>query len=179
VLADYPAVDLQDRASFKEAQSRGIDQALGFVTALLALAVLISLIGVANTLTLSVVERTREHALLRALGLTTRQLRWLREHALLRALGLTTRQLRWLLAIEAMLVALAGAILGVAMGIGVIASAMGALSASNAGTATFHLVLPWNQLALILLGATAAALLASILPARRALRQPVVGSLTA
>ena len=160
LLADYPAVDLQDRASFKEAQSRGIDQALGFVTALLALAVLISLIGVANTLTLSVVERTREHALLRALGLTT-------------------RQLRWLLAIEAMLVALAGAILGVAMGIGVIASAMGALSASNAGTATFHLVLPWNQLALILLGAAGAALLASILPARRALRQPVVASLTA
>ncbi|GIJ58966.1 ABC transporter permease [Virgisporangium aurantiacum] len=160
VLADYPAVDLQDRASFKEAQSRGIDQALGFVTALLALAVLISLIGVANTLTLSVVERTREHALLRALGLTT-------------------RQLRWLLAIEAMLVALAGAILGVAMGIGVIASAMGALSASNAGTASFHLVLPWNHLALILLGAAAAAVPASILPARRALRQPVVTSLTA
>jgi putative ABC transport system permease protein len=160
LLTDYPAVNLEDHAAFKAARARGIDQALTFVTGLLALAVLISLIGVANTLTLSVVERTREHALLRALGLTA-------------------AQLRWLLAAEAMLVALAGAILGVAMGIGVIASATTALSASNAGTATFHLVLPWGQLALIVGGAAAAALLASVLPARRALSHPPATSLTA
>lgn len=159
ILADYPAVDLQDHASYKAAQSREINQALGLVTALLALAVIISLIGVTNTLTLSVVERTREHALLRALGLTT-------------------GQLRRLLAVEAVLISLAGAVLGIAMGIGVIASAMNALNASNAGTATFTVVLPWPQLALILGGATVAALLASVLPARRALRQPVVEALT-
>jgi putative ABC transport system permease protein len=159
LLVDYPAVDLQDHAAFKEAQSRQLDQALGLVTALLALAVVISLMGVANTLTLSVVERTREHALLRALGLTA-------------------PQLRRLLAIEAMLITLAGAVLGVAMGIGVTAGAMTALSASNAGTATFHLVIPWAQLASTLAGATAAALLASVLPARRALTRPVVTALT-
>ncbi|GIJ74989.1 ABC transporter permease [Virgisporangium ochraceum] len=159
ILADYPAIDLQDHAAFKAAQSRQINRALGLVTALLALAVVISLIGVANTLTLSVIERTREHALLRALGLTT-------------------RQLRWLLAVEAMLIALTGAVLGVGLGIGVIASAMTALSASNAGTATFHLVLPWTQLALTLAGATVAALLASVLPARRAMKRQIVPSLT-
>jgi putative ABC transport system permease protein len=159
ILADYPAVDLQDRAAFKAAQSREINRALGLVTALLALAVVISLIGVANTLTLSVIERTREHALLRALGLTT-------------------RQLRRLLAIEAMLIAVTGAVLGVALGIGVIASAMTALSASNAGTATFHLVLPWSQLALTLGGAAVAALVASVLPARRAMKRQIIPSLT-
>jgi putative ABC transport system permease protein len=93
-------------------------------------------------------------------------------------LGLTTRQLRWLLAVEAMLIALAGAVLGVALGIGVIASAMTALSASNAGTATFHLVVPWTQLTLTIVGATVAALLASVLPTRRALRRPIIPSLT-
>jgi len=59
----------------------------------------------------------------------------------------------------------------------VIASAMTALNASNAGTATFTVVLPWDQLALILAGSLLAALLASILPARRALTSPVVTAL--
>jgi putative ABC transport system permease protein len=68
--------------------------------------------------------------------------------------------------------------LGIAMGIGVIASAMTALNASNAGTATFEVVLPWDQLALIVVGALAAALLAAIFPARRAVSRPVVTSLT-
>jgi putative ABC transport system permease protein len=52
------------------------------------------------------------------------------------------------------------------------------LSASNAGTATFHLVLPWGQLAMIVGGAAVAALLASVLPARRALSRPPVASLS-
>ncbi|MCW3842593.1 ABC transporter permease, partial [Micromonospora yasonensis] len=155
VLADYPTVNLMDQAAYKKMLTGTVDMVLGFVTALLGLAVVIALVGVANTLTLSVVERTRENAVLRAVGLTR-------------------GGLRAALAVEAALVALVGTALGVALGTGISASAMAVVA--RVGGA-YVLVLPWDRIALILGVAVLAALAASVLPARRALARPIVESL--
>lgn len=134
--------------------SQVIDVLLAIVSALLAVAVLIALIGVANTLSLSVLERTRENSLLRALGLKK-------------------KQLRSMLATEAVLIggvaALLGLVLGVAYGL------LGARSAlSSMGAMTYEI--PWWQLALVLLISIVAALLASVTPGRRAAKlSPVEG----
>ncbi|MCW3815142.1 ABC transporter permease [Micromonospora sp. DR5-3] len=157
VLADYPTVNLMDQAAYKKMLTGTVDMVLGFVTALLGLAVVIALVGVANTLSLSVVERTRENAVLRAVGLTR-------------------GGMRAALAVEAVLIALVGAVLGVALGTAVAAGAM-AVVARVGGT--FILVLPPARIALILGVAVLAALAASVLPARRALSRPVVEALGA
>ncbi|WFE99412.1 FtsX-like permease family protein [Micromonospora sp. WMMD964] len=155
VLGRYPTVNLMDQGAYKKMLTGTVDMLLVFVTALLGLAVVIALVGVANTLSLSVVERTRENAVLRAVGLTR-------------------GRLRGVLAVEAVLMALVGAVLGVALGTGVSASAM-ALLARLGGD--FHVVLPLGQLGLTLAVAVVAALLASVLPASRALSRPVVEAL--
>ncbi|MDP5228586.1 MULTISPECIES: ABC transporter permease [Arthrobacter] len=142
-----------ERASFEEV----INVLLLVVTALLAVAVFIALIGVANTLSLSVLERTRENSLLRALGLTR-------------------RQLRLMLALEAVLIAGVSALLGVLLG-----SAFGWLGAKSAigGLGAVPFDAPWAALLGTLLVAVVAALLASIVPARRAARlSPVEGLAT-
>ncbi|GAB2956755.1 ABC transporter permease [Micromonospora polyrhachis] len=155
VLADYPTVTLMDQAGYKKSLTGTVDMLLMFVTAMLGLAVVIALVGVANTLTLSVVERTRENGVLRAVGLTR-------------------GRMRGMLAIEAVLMALVGALLGVGLGTGVSA---GAVSFLNELGGDFTVVLPWGQLGLILAVAAVAALAASVLPARRAVRRPVVEAL--
>ncbi|MEU8315496.1 ABC transporter permease [Micromonospora sp. NPDC048887] len=157
VLARYPTVNVMDQAAYKKMLTGTVDLVLGFVTALLGLAVVISLVGVANTLSLSVVERTRETAVLRAVGLSR-------------------AGMRGVLAVEAVLTALVGTLLGVALGTGVAAGAM-AVVARIGGD--FTLVLPWARIGLIVAVAVVAALLASVLPARRALSRPVVASLGA
>ncbi|MFC3502260.1 ABC transporter permease [Micromonospora krabiensis] len=154
VVARYPTVNLLDQAAYKKMLTGTVDLLLAFVTALLGLAVVIALVGVANTLSLSVVERTRENAVLRAVGLTR-------------------GRMRMMLAVEAVLMALVGALLGVGLGTGVSASAMALLARAG----DFHVVLPLGQLGLILAVAVVAALLASVLPARRALARPVVEAL--
>ncbi|WP_372699693.1 FtsX-like permease family protein [Arthrobacter sp. JSM 101049] len=134
-----------------------IDTLLLVVSGLLAVAVFIALIGVANTLSLSVLERTRESALLRALGLTR-------------------GQLRGMLALEAVLIAGVAALLGIVLG-----TTYGVLGAQSAigSFAAVSLSLPWAQLALVLGIAALAALAASVLPARRAARlSPVEGLAT-
>lgn len=134
-----------------------IDVLLTIVSALLAVAVLIALIGVANTLSLSVLERTRENSLLRALGLKK-------------------KQLRSMLATEAVLIGGVAALLG--MVLGVIYGLLGAQSAlSSMGTMTYSI--PWWQLAAVLAISVIAALLASITPGRRAAKlSPVEGLAT-
>lgn len=134
-----------------------IDVLLTIVSALLAVAVLIALIGVANTLSLSVLERTRENSLLRALGLKK-------------------KQLRSMLATEAVLIGGVAALLG--MILGVIYGLLGAQSAlSSMGTMTYSI--PWWQLAAVLAISVIAALLASITPGRRAAKlSPVEGLAT-
>jgi putative ABC transport system permease protein len=117
-------------------------------TGLLGAAVLIAVVGIANTLSLSVIERTRENALLRALGLTRRQLRAM----------LTT---------EGVLVAVVSAVLGIGLGAGY---AWFGVQALLPGESSVRLALPWTQLAVVLGVALVAGLLASVLPARRAAR---------
>ncbi|MFG3707263.1 ABC transporter permease [Micromonospora sp. NPDC047670] len=155
VVARYPTANLMDQGAYKKMLTSTVDMLLAFVTALLGLAVVIALVGVANTLSLSVVERTRENAVLRAVGLTR-------------------GRMRAMLAVEAVLMALVGALLGVGLGTGVSAAAM-ALLARISGD--FAVVLPLGQLGLILGVAVVAALVASVLPARRALARPVVEAL--
>lgn len=157
VLANYPTVNLADRDAHKRMLTRTVDVVLVFVTALLGLAVVIALVGVANTLSLSVVERTRENAVLRAVGLTR-------------------GGMRAVLAVEAALTAQVGTLLGIALGTGVAASAM-AVVARLGGH--FTLVLPWGRLGLVVAVAVLAALAASLQPARRALASPVVEALGA
>ena len=145
--------------------SQVIDALLGIVVALLAVSVLIALIGVANTLSLSVIERTRENALLRALGLTR-------------------GGLRGMIAIEAVLVAAVAAALGCALGVfyGWAGSQLilGELVAQVTGTAGLVWpAVPWVELLLIVAVAALAGLVASLLPARRAARlSPVEGLAT-
>lgn len=139
-----------EKASFNQI----IDIMLLVVTGLLAIAVLIALIGVANTLSLSVLERTRENALLRALGLTK-------------------GGLRGMLALEAVLVAGVAALIGVVLG-----GLYGWLGAQSAlgGFAAVVPNVPWLQLLLVVAVAAAAGLAASVVPARRAAKlSPVAG----
>ncbi len=121
----------------------------GGVVGLLAIAVVIALVGIANTLGLSVLERGREHALLRALGLTR-------------------RQVRRMLATEAVLLALVATVLGTALG--VTFAWLGVRSLVDPVVSGAGLVLPWTQLGLVVALAAAAGLLAAVLPARRASR---------
>jgi len=136
------------------ASTQVIDTVLLVVSALLAVAVVIALIGVSNTLSLSVIERTRENSLLRALGLTK-------------------RQLRGMLALEAALIAAAATVLGLVLGgLYGLAGATAALSALGSITAE----IPWVWVLVVLVVAVGAAVLASVWPARRAARMsPVEG----
>jgi len=98
VAADYPQASMEDRDEFRENMSARLDRVLVVITVLLALSLLIAVLGITNTLALSVYERTRELGLLRAIGMTRRQLR---------------RMVRW----EAVIIALFGGILGLAIGV--------------------------------------------------------------
>jgi putative ABC transport system permease protein len=98
VVKQYPSGKVQDRDEFKAAQSDQINQFLNLVNALLLFAIVIALFGIANTLGLSIIERTRELGLMRAVGMTRRQVRSL---------------VRW----EAVIIALLGALLGIVIGL--------------------------------------------------------------
>jgi putative ABC transport system permease protein len=153
-VADYPVVRVMDHGEVLTAQDEKVDSLLVPVTALLGLSVLIALLGIANTLALSVSERTRE------LGL-------------LRAVGMGRRQLRQMIRSEAAIIAGLGASLGVA-----VAVFFGcAMVASMRGSGVTELVLPLTQLLGLAALATVAGLLAGTLPARRAASLPVLDAL--
>ena len=143
---------VRDRDELREASIAFFDVMLGIVFALLALAVLIALIGIANTLGLSVVERTRELGMLRAVGATRAQVR---------------SAVRW----EAGLIAAFGSAVGLGVGLFMGWSLVFAVSQAVAD-ATF--VMPWGQLAIIGAVASACGVLAALLPARRAARLDVL-----
>ncbi|MGW5673094.1 ABC transporter permease, partial [Micromonospora sp. NPDC003776] len=153
-LADHPTAELRDQAAAVAARTASIDQILGLVTALLMLAVLIALLGITNTLALSITERTGE------LGL-------------LRAVGMTRRQLGWLVRGEAVLVAALAAVLGLPLGAGLAAATVAALGRD----APLPLAVPAGRLALVLAVTLAAGLLAGLLPARRAARLDVLAAI--
>ena len=150
-LADLPMAEVMDRSEVFAAQKKQVNTILVPVTALLTLSVLIALLGIANTLALSIHERTRE------LGL-------------LRAIGMARRQLRSMIRSEAMIVACLGAVLGVAVAVffgWALVTAMGDLGVTRR-------VFPVGQLVGLLGAATVAGLVAGILPARRAARLGVL-----
>lgn len=153
-LADE-SVEVNGSALERAGNQRLIDTLLAIVVGLLGVAVLIALVGVANTLSLSVLERRRESATLRAIGLSR-------------------RRLRWMLAIEGALIAGVGAALGVALGV----------LYGWAGSATLLgamgdvvLSVTWWHLVLVLVVALASGMLASVLPGRAAARTSPVAAL--
>ena len=142
---DYPNIDVQDQVEYREKQATFVNQLLGLVQALLAMAIVIALFGIVNTLGLSIFERRRELGLLRAVGMSRMQVR---------------RMIRW----EAVIISVFGAILGVAIGI-----FFGwALQQALANEGVTELRIPAGQLAVYLLFAALAGVLAAIGPARRA-----------
>lgn len=153
-LADT-AVEVTGAAVERAGFQRLIDTLLAIVVGLLAVAVVIALVGVANTLSLSVLERRRESATLRAIGLSR-------------------RQLRTMLAIEGMLIAGVGAVLGA--GIGLVYGWAGASSVLGV-VGEVDLAVPWRDLGLVVVVALGAGLLASVLPARTAVRTSPVAAL--
>ncbi|HYF73430.1 MAG TPA: FtsX-like permease family protein [Nocardioides sp.] len=146
-VAQPAGADLADNLAKRSWVGLQLDILTGTVVALLGIAVVIALIGIGNTLGLSVLERGRENALLRALGLTR-------------------RQLRATLATEALLLSLVATVLGTLIGV---AFAWVSLQAMvKAAVDEAPMVLPWGQLAVVVLVAGIAGLLSSVLPARRA-----------
>ncbi|MBB5830957.1 FtsX-like permease family protein [Brachybacterium aquaticum] len=139
----------------RESYAQVLDVLLGITVALLAVAVLVALVGVANTLSLGVVERTGENALLRTLGTTRRQMRWM---------------LGW----EGLLLALVGAVLGLVLG-----SIYGVLGIQALLGSVFPITitLPVGRLALVLAATLLAGVLASVLPGRAAARTAPVTAL--
>ena len=154
-LGTTPTVRLYTPGEFKAQIAGSIDKMLNLIYVLLFLAVVISLFGIANTLALSVVERRRELALLRAVGMQRRQVR---------------AGVRW----EAALIALLGTTVGAALGLG-----FGwALVETLSGEGIDHLAVPADRLVVIAAVATVAAVLAAVLPARRAARLDVLASIS-
>ena len=154
ILAEYPSVELQDQAAYKKQVAGQIDKVLVFVVILLLLAVLIALIGIVNTLALSIFERTRELGLLRAVGMARRQLK---------------RMIRW----ESIIITILGAVLG--LGVGAFfgwaaVSAMGDIGVDR-------LSLPAFRLIMFVVVAGLAGVVAAIFPARRAARLDVLDAI--
>jgi putative ABC transport system permease protein len=121
------------------------------IFALLGLAVVIAALGIVNTLALSVIERTREVGLLRAIGLGRGQL-W------------------WMITLESVVIAVLGALLGVLLGIGFGVAMLYKLRDQGLEVIS----VPWSQLGLFLVAAVLIGVLAAVLPARRAARLDVL-----
>ena len=154
IAVNYPEAVLQDRTEYQETIEGRIDTLLVTVIALVGFAVVIAVLGIVNTLMLSVFERTREIGLLRAVGMTRRQ---------------TRRMIRW----EAVIIAVFGGVLGILVGtlLGFIAvQAMPESFITDFG-------IPVGNFVIILVMCAAAGVLAAILPARRAARLNVLDAI--
>lgn len=156
LLAGHPNVKLLTLEEFVDEMGQQLDQMLGLVFVLLALAVVIAVLGIVTTLALAVFERTREIGLMRAVGMARRQVR---------------SMVRW----EAVIVAVYGAVLGIATGLVLSWAAVTAMASSG----LTHFVVPGGLLAGIVVVAGAAGVLAAVLPARRASRLDVLASIVA
>ena len=153
-LDPYPQVQVRDLADYKKLIHDQISVLLYLVYALLGLAIVIAVLGVVNTLALSVVERTREIGLLRAIGLARRQLR---------------RMIR----LESVVIAVFGAVLGLALGLvwGVCTQQVLALQGMNA------LAIPWTTIVAVVVGSAVVGVVAALLPALRASRMNVLAAI--
>ena len=152
---DYPSVQVNDQAEFKQQELRSIDQVFAIVYVLLFLSVVISLFGIVNTLGLSIFERVRE------LGL-------------LRAVGMSRRQVKRMVRVEAVIIAVLGAVLGLVIGV-----LFGwAMQRALAGVGIDHLSIPVGQLVEMLVVAGFLGVLAAIWPARRAAKLDVLEAIS-
>ncbi|MGI5406662.1 ABC transporter permease [Streptomyces chartreusis] len=153
-LDPYPQVQVRDIADYKDLVHDQIAVLLYLVYALLGLAIIIAVLGVVNTLALSVVERTREIGLLRAIGLARRQLR---------------RMIR----LESVVIAVFGAVLGLALGLvwGVCTQQVLALQGMTA------LAIPWPTIVAVVIGSAVVGVVAALLPALRASRMNVLAAI--
>ena len=150
-VADFPNAAIRDQAEAAAGRASAIEQVISLITVLLGFAVLIALLGITNTLALSIVERTREIGLLRAVGMTRAQLR-----RMVRA--------------EAVLVAAIAVIVGVALGLVLAAGTLTGLSADN----PVLIRIPAVQLLAVVATAVLAGLAAGLAPARRAAKLDVL-----
>jgi putative ABC transport system permease protein len=151
VVADNPVVTVKNEAAFAEEQRGPIDQLVLMIYALLGLALVIAVLGIVNTLALSIIERTREVGLLRAIGVSR-------------------PQLRRMVTLESVVIALLGALLGVGLGIGFGIALMYALRDEGLEVIS----VPWGQLGLFLALSLVIGVLAAVFPARRAARLDVL-----
>ncbi len=153
-LKAYPGLQVQTRAQFEKSQQAQVDQLLGLVYALLALAIVIALVGIVNTLMLSVFERTHEIGLLRAVGMKRRQVR-----AMVRS--------------ESVIIAVFGALAGCVIGTGLGAALASALKQEG----ITDVVVPLSTLALFLVLSALLGLFAASWPARRAAKLDVLAAI--
>jgi putative ABC transport system permease protein len=153
-LQPFPQVQVRNQSDYKRLVHDQIAVLLYLVYALLGLAIVIAVLGVVNTLALSVVERTREMGLLRAIGLGRRQLR---------------RMIR----LESVVIAVFGAVLGLALGLvwGVCMQQVLALRGLRA------LAIPWGTIVAVVIGSAVVGIVAALLPALRASRMNVLAAI--
>ncbi|WP_433262209.1 ABC transporter permease [Actinosynnema sp. CS-041913] len=155
LFSDNPEITVQDRSAFVRQQASQLDTVLVMIQILLALAILIAVLGVINTLALSVIERTRE------LGL-------------LRAIGMRRAQVMRMITVESVVISVFGALLGLAVGTALGVAAVRAL----ADEGFTDLGIPWTQLGGYLLLAAVIGVVAAILPAIRAARLNVLQAIS-
>ena len=151
VLKPYPIAKVQTKEQFVNNQISGLQSTLNILYVLLALSVIVSLFGIVNTLVLTVFERTREIGMLRAIGMTRRQVRRMIRH-------------------ESVITALIGGVLGIVLGI-----VLGALLVSRVSFIQFSL--PVASLIVFAIMTVIVGILAAIFPARRAARLNVLEAL--
>jgi putative ABC transport system permease protein len=155
VVKDLPTVTVKDPEGYAAEQKTQINQFLAFIYGLLGLSVVIAILGVVNTLSLSVIERTREVGLLRAVGVSR-------------------SQLRTMIRLEAIVVAVFGAILGVVMGVAFGSAVVHALEDDG----LTDLAIPWMAVVVFVVGSALLGVLAAVFPARRAARLDVLRAIT-
>ncbi|NDZ98394.1 FtsX-like permease family protein, partial [Streptomyces sp. SID10116] len=153
-LDAYPQYKVMDQTDFKQTLKDQVGQLLNMVYGLLGLAIIVAVLGVVNTLALSVVERTREIGLMRAIGLSRRQLR---------------RMIR----MESVVIALFGALLGLGLGMGWGATAQKLLALEGLKV----LEIPWPTIIAVFIGSAFVGLFAALVPAFRAGRMNVLNAI--
>ena len=153
-LHDYPQYQVRDQTDYKQELKDQVGQLLNMVYGLLALAIIVAVLGVVNTLALSVVERTREIGLMRAIGLSRRQLR---------------RMIR----MESVVIALFGALLGLGLGMGWGATAQKLLALEGLNV----LDIPWPTIIGVFIASAFVGLFAALVPAFRAGRMNVLNAI--
>jgi putative ABC transport system permease protein len=152
VTKDYPGVTVMDQSAFKASIAKPFNQLLGLVYALLVLAVVIAVLGIANTLALSIFERTRELGLLRAVGMTRSQLR---------------STIRW----ESVIIALQGTLIGLVVGV---FFGWALLRALGKTTGTLVFSIPYRTLMGVVVFGALLGVIAAIMPSRRAAKLDVL-----